>query len=176
METNVELFNNLKFKKNTSAIVFKFANEVDHETNTARIAIGYSEIGIKSAGKKIARVVYDGSIFESRFSNKLGETWDYYIADHLVWQPVNQDAWRLGAWLVIPKADITEEKPISFWIEEAKKDFIHSMKRQYTDELFNQFKTLIEESDVKEITVEEWNQKRKDIFFPASKAKFYTTK
>lgn len=168
--------NNLTFKKNTIAVAFKFADEVDHETNTARIAIGYSEVEIKSAGKKLARVVYDGSIFEGRFSNKLGETWDYYIADHLEWQPVNQDAWRLGAWLVIPKANITEERPISFWIEVAKNDFIHSMQRQYTDELFSQFKTLIEESEVKEITVEEWNQKRKDIFFPVSKGKFYTTK
>ncbi|MCY9866458.1 hypothetical protein OTK49_28365 [Vibrio coralliirubri] len=169
-----EALSSLKFKGKTKAIAIKFAH--NHLDDDSTIAIGYSEVEIKSAGKVKAGIIYDGSVFPNDCIGRIGESIDFYL-DFVDWRSASLNAWGLGQWFIVPVSAITEEFPLEFWIKIAKIDFKmntnqYAEPHKYKAQKLND---LIDESEVKELTVAEWNEARLNLVSDIMKT-YYTTK
>lgn len=169
----LEALNSLKFKGKTKAVAIKF----DHNylRDGSSIAIGYNEVDIKSAGKVKASIVYDGSTFPK--DRKFGQTIDHYINNNCEWRSSNLSAYRMGSWFIIPVSAITDEFPMDFWIGIAKEDFKLDIP-SYTGNDEAQRKALIDlidNAEVKELTVAEWNEAKLSLLSETER-QHYTTK
>lgn len=171
----LEALNSLKFKGKTKAVAIKFEHNYLRDGST--IAIGYSEVEIKSAGKVKAGIVYDGSTFPVDRLNRIGETIDHYINNNNDWSGSNLSAYGMGSWVIIPVSAITEEFPMDFWIGVAKEDFKMDIPR-YTagnEEQRRALIDLIDNAEVKELTVAEWNEAKLSLLSETER-QYYTTK
>ncbi len=152
---------NLPFKRNTKAIAFKFAYEHDVEQEAPKMVIGYSKIDILSAGKVKARYAYDGSLFEEARGRRMGDTIDLYI-ENSTYRPAWTNDFGMGYWVVIPESVVTVEKPIEFWIDVVKSEFM-TVFNDYPADLLKVYETVMEDQVILPMTVEEWNVQRLGI-------------
>ncbi|MGR5555868.1 hypothetical protein ACQKQC_06140 [Vibrio fortis] len=166
----------LPFKKGTKAVAFKFDSVMNKDGTALDIVMAYSDVDIVSGGKVRIRYAYDGSLFEEQFINKISGTIDYYGVDPSEHRPTCENNWRLGDWLLIPHASVTDEKPIDFWIDVAKYEFIQKLAlMNYPPEIFKAVEANIADKEVKRLSVSEWNEARLSIIDKDTR-EYFTTK
>ena len=165
-----ELFN-LKFQGQKKALVVKFDSLIDYVTGESSILICHNEIDILSAGKTKIRYKYDGSLFLKYNINKISNSIDYYINSSLTFIPQSENSWGLGYWLLIPLSYITEDKPLSFWLDVAKLDFKIAINEYDTNKALS---TLIDSYTIQKMSKDEWNSARLELYPNDQKNTFIT--
>lgn len=164
---------NMQFTRNTTAIAFKFDCELDDGQSLPKMIAGYSRVEIVSGGKVRARYAYDGSLFNESQGRKLGKTVDLYVENptHL---SACDNSFDMGYWLVIPESVVTEVKPLSYWIDIFKAE-LKALFVGHSADFRKIFSEMVQLLEIKEISVNEWNQARLEIM-PHWKRQLFTSK
>lgn len=154
-----ESLHNLPFKRGQTAIAFKFDYNVTWSaTSPLRCVMGYSEVKIVSAGSVRVRYQYDGSLFERAYLNQIGETVEYDVQAP-TWADACQNSWGLGQWLLVPKAVITDDTDMAYWVGIVKSEFRRHLTSKYGASSQSML-CEVDNCELQPMSVEQWNKER----------------
>lgn len=151
MKEHIELLNSLRFKRGSKAILFKLANSVISNVGNLdakqSMCWAYSETNVISSGNIQYKLAYDGSLFLVEHQARLGKSTINEYNSASEFRSIIHNDFGIGDILALPIEVITEERPLSFWIEVARVEYL----RKYELEIDNQ---LISRARYEELTLE----------------------
>ncbi|MGN2715612.1 hypothetical protein ACTFQF_00270 [Aliivibrio fischeri] len=137
MQDHIDLLNSLRFKRGSKAILFKLVNSVLSNIGNMDakqlVRWVYSETDVISSGKIQYKLAYDGSLFLVEHQARLGKSTINEYNSASEFRSIIHDYFGIGDILAFPIEVVTEERPLSFWFDVARVEYL----RKYALEVDN---------------------------------------